>query len=177
MKRLQAALLIVLMVSAAGFARAAQHQELKNQVTQLERAIDDGLSQAVPGPLLQYAKGAYLEGYGVVVTIEVALERPRNPFTAPVPDAQLRLVSTERHESLKEKTVELLSEHVAGLEALLPGEKVSVVINVMNTNPAVVRDLPSQLVITATKQDAIELRSGVISASAFNERVTVRQYH
>lgn len=176
MKRIRLVLFTAMLAWTTTSVYAAQHLKLDDRIAAFETAVDDAISEIVPGPMLQYSKAAYLEGYGLVLTMEVALVRPSNPFSASTSDTQTRLASEQRHESLKERAAELLSEQVAKLDGLTPDEKVSLVINVLNTNPAIVKDLPAQLVITATKQDAVDFSSGAISESDFNARVTIREY-
>ena len=70
----------------------------------------------------------------------------------------------------------LLGQHVATLDGLGADEQLAIVIYMLNTNPVDLPDLPTQLVVSATKQDGTELRSAVISAAEFADRVTVREY-
>ena len=86
--------------------------------------VDAQVAGIVPGPTLQTAKATYLVGYGVVVTVEVAFERPRNPFSgARTPDEIRR--SSEMHRSqLKEMAVRLIGERVSEVDGLAADETV-----------------------------------------------------
>jgi len=46
----------------------------------------------------------------------------------------------------------------------------------LNTNPADLPDLPTQIVVSARKQDGADLRSSAISVAVFRDRVTIREY-
>ena len=139
-------------------------------------AVDESFRAIVP-QLFQDSRATYLEGYGVVVTVEVGLEPPRNPFSnsSRTPE-EVRRSSLQRLEALKSSTVELLGTHTAGLESLGANEQVSVVIYLMNPNPVDLPDLASQLVISARKQDALDLQSETITTSTFTERVSIREH-
>ncbi len=139
-------------------------------------AVDDGVAGIVPGPMLQLAKTTYLEGYGVVVTVEVALEPPRNPFSGVRGPDEVRRSSEMRRARLREMAVELLGQYVSTFDGLSADEQLTIVIYLLNTNPADLPDLPSQLVMSARKQDGSDLRSAVISETAFADRVTIREY-
>ena len=154
----------------------SQGEGFKQEVVVLTDALDDSVSSIVPGPLLQRSKAIYLDDYGVVVTIEVALERPRNPFSRVKPPDEVRRSSAERREALRQKAVDLLEENVAGLKAVAPDEWVTIAIHMLNTNPADLPDLPTQLVVSARKQDVIDLRSGQIAPAVFQDRLRIREY-
>ena len=138
--------------------------------------VDAQVAGIVPGPTLQTAKATYLVGYGVVVTVEVAFERPRNPFSgARTPDEIRR--SSEMHRSqLKEMAVRLIGERVSEVDGLAADEQLTIVIYMLNINPVDAPDLPTQLVVSARKQDGVDLRSELISPSAFSDRVSIREY-
>src|SRR5262245_16775969 len=74
----------LLMLSSTLFAQNPPSAEaIKKDVQALQNAANDTMGGIVSGlGILQGARGTYLEGYGIVVTMEVALEPPRNPFTA-----------------------------------------------------------------------------------------------
>ena len=63
------------------FAPQADH--FNRERPALQQSVD-GLVNPIVGRLLQPSKATYLEGYGVVVTLEVALTTPRTPFSSSV---------------------------------------------------------------------------------------------
>ena len=63
----------------------------RSDVVTAQTAVNEIISRVIPGyGVLQSPKGAYLDGYGIVVTVEVALEAPRNPFTGLKTPAEVR---------------------------------------------------------------------------------------
>src|SRR5256885_15204702 len=76
-------ILCIFMISTSLLAQEQPSPEkIKKDVDVLQMAVNDAVNKTVPGfGVLQGAKGTYLDGYGVVVTVEVALEPPRNPFS------------------------------------------------------------------------------------------------
>ena len=138
--------------------------------------VDEQVAGIVPGPILQTAKTTYLEGYGVVVTVGVALERPRNPFSNTRAPDEVRRSSEMRRSELKEMAVRLIGQHVSSFDGLSPDEHLTIVIYMLNTNPADLPDLPTQLVVSARKQDGADLVSSAISSAIFADRVTIREY-
>ena len=172
-------LLVLLMIVPAILpAQAAQDylSRFRQESRATAAALDDAVSSIVPGPLLQRSKVTLLDGYGLVVTVEVALEPQRNPFSGVRSSEEVRRSSAERREALKDKAVELLQNRVAGLTSVDLDERVAIVIHMLNTNPADLPDLPIQVVISVGKQEAADLEALRISPAAFRARVDIREY-
>src|SRR5437879_2966630 len=71
----------LLMLSEIGFGQSLSMEKVKKDVASLQNAVNDAINVTIPGwGVLQGAKAAYLEGYGVVVNMEVAFDSPRSPF-------------------------------------------------------------------------------------------------
>jgi len=157
-------------------ADSSQIARFKQESIVLTGLLDDAVSAIVPGPILQRSKATYLDGYGVVMSIEVALEPPRNPFSGVKAPAEVRQLSAQRRAALKEKAVELLKDKVAGLGSVASNEWVAIVIHMLNTNPADLPDLPTQLVVAARKQDVVDLGSGAIAPDEFRDRIRIREH-
>ncbi len=172
-------LLVLLMIVPAILPAQAGTDQLsrfRQESAVMAAALDDAFSSIVPGPLLQRSKATQLDGYGLVVTVEVALEPPRNPFSGVKQPEEIRRSSAERREALKEKAVELLQNRVAGLASVGSDERVAIVIHLLNTNPADLPDLPTQVVVSVGKQAAADLEARRISPAAFRDRVNIREY-
>jgi hypothetical protein len=168
--------LIVFLGILPAQADSGQIAQFKQDSIVLTRLLDDAVSTIVPGPILQRSKATYLDGYGVVMSIEVALETPRNPFSGVRAPAEVRQLSAQRRTALKEKAVELLKDKVGGLDSVAPDEWVAIVIHMLNTNPADLPDLPTQLVVAAKKQDVVDLGSGTIAPDVFRDRIRIREH-
>ena len=172
-------LLVLLMIVPAILSAQAgpdHFSRFRQESAAIAAALEDAVSSIVPGRLLQRSKATQLDGYGLVVTIEVALERPRNPFSSVKQPEEIRRSSGDRREALKEKAVELLQNRVAGLASVGSDERVAIIIHMLNTNPADLPDLPTQIVVSVGKQAAADLEARRISPAAFRDRVDIREY-
>jgi hypothetical protein len=148
--------LCLFMTSSALFAQAQpQVEKINKDVVSIQAAVNEVINRTVPGlGILQAAKGAYLDGYGVVVTVEVALEPPRNPFNVLATSGNVRANVTQRQKNMMDGLTTLLKEKVPVLEFVGPAESVAIIVNLLNTNPADLPDMPSQIVLIVKKQDA-----------------------
>jgi hypothetical protein len=137
---------------------------MNKDAVSLQNAVNELINIVIPGWGLPNAKGAYLEGYGLVVTLEGPLESPRRPFGDIRTAADIRATANQRHREVIDKLTNLLRQKVSTLESVAPTESVAIILNLINTNPADLPDLPSQIVLTVKKQDAAA------------ERIVVREY-
>ena len=176
MSRVVSLLIVLLVAPPFGSALLGQATPSPEKQIAVAAAVDAEVAAVVPGQMLQRAKATYLDRYGVVVTIEVAFERPRNPFSAARAPDVIRQSSEVHRSQLKEIAIRLLGQHVATFDGLGADEQLTIVVYMLNTNPVDLPDLPTQLVVSATKRDGTDLRSAVISAAEFADRVTVREY-
>jgi hypothetical protein len=132
---------------------SAQGDVFLKESAALQKGIDEAVG-AVPGvSLLQTAKAAYLEEFGIVVMVEVALEAPRNPFGAPRPAADARSQVSERQRLVREKIKQFVTQKGASFQSIGPAQSLVVVVHLFNVNPVDVPDLPSQMIFTIKKQD------------------------
>jgi hypothetical protein len=105
--------------------------------------------------LLQPAKGSYLEGFGVVFTLETNLSTLRylTPFTpGPYTDKEIKDARAEKIARTKEVEAMvkgLLRDHGAGLSFLKPEDNVAVVVHLFNTSDH--KGLPTQLIVQGKK--------------------------
>lgn len=153
-------ILCFLMISATAFGQAqsppeqVSPEQIKKDIEGLQNAVND-IVVTVPGiGVLQGAKGTYLDGYGIVVTMELALEPPRNPFTAMKSSGDVRTIVGQRRKDTVEKLTNLLKEKTPALVSIAPAESATVIVYLLNTNPGDLPDLPAQFVLSVKKQDA-----------------------
>jgi len=146
----------ILLLSTTLLGQNAHPPEaIKKDVQTLQNATNDTMGGIVSGlGILQTARGTFLEGYGIVVTMEVALEPPRNPFTAMKTSDDVRTTVTQKRKATVEKLTNLLKEKVPALESIGPTESASIIVYLLNANPGDLPDMPAQLVLTVKKQDA-----------------------
>jgi hypothetical protein len=129
-------------------------EKIKSDVTVMQNAVNDSVGASLPGwGVLQGAKGAYLDGYGIVVSMEVALDAPATPFSGQKSPEEVRMTANQKRKEVEDKLTNVLKEKTAALQSIAPTESVAIIINILNTNPAYVPDLPAQIIFTAKKQD------------------------
>jgi hypothetical protein len=130
-------------------------ETIKKDVQTLQNAANDTMGGIVSGlGILQAARGTFLEGYGIVVTMEVALEPPRNPFTAMKTSDDVRTTVAQKRKATVEKLTNLLKERAPALESIGPAESATIIVYLLNANPGDLPDMPAQVVLTVKKQDA-----------------------
>jgi hypothetical protein len=138
-------------------------EKIKADVASVQNAVNDVVGLSIPGwGILQGAKGAYLDGYGIVLNVEVAFDPPITPFTPRKSPEEVRKTSTQKRAEVQGKLTNIVKEKLPLLSSLAPGDSVAVILNILNTNPAYTPDMPTQIVLSAKKQDA--------------EHVAVREY-
>jgi hypothetical protein len=147
----------LLMLSSTLLAQNPPSAEaIKKDVQALQNAANDTMGGIVSQlGMLQTARGTFLEGYGIVVTMEVALEPPRNPFTAMKTSDDVRVTVAQKRKATLEKLTSLLKEKVPTLESIAPTESATIIVYLLNANPGDLPDMPAQVVLTVKKQDAV----------------------
>ena len=145
----------LLILSSSLLAQTPPSAEtIKKDVQALQNAANEAVNGVVSLGVLQTARGTFLEGYGVVVTMEVALEPPRNPFTAMKTSDDVRTNVAQKRKTMTDKLMNLLKEKVPALESIGANESATIIVYLLNANPGDLPDLPAQLVLTLKKQDA-----------------------
>src|SRR5262249_9089416 len=125
----------------------------KRESSNIATGVDKVISAAVPNTRpFQTAKATYLDGYGLVVTIETALEPPRNIFSQPKTPAEARTTINQRLSDLEEGIKGLLKDRTGTLQSISDNESITVVVYISNFNPDV-PNFPTQVVFTAKKED------------------------
>ena len=127
-----------------------QDAAFKKEMGPLQDAVQ-GVVTASVARVMSDPKAAYLEGYGVVVAMEVALEQPPNIFSKVKSGPELRSSIAQRRKDIKDKLGELLKQRIVKTDSIGAAESLSVIVHLMNTTPNDVPDLPRQLVITVKK--------------------------
>ncbi len=153
-------MLVLLLMSGVLYGQTQPAPDkIKADVKTVQNAVNDVVGVALPGwGILQGAKAAYLEGYGIVANVEVAFDSPANPFTAIKTPEEIRKSATQKRGEVQEKLINALKQKVPLLDSLEPGESVAVILNVLNTNPAYVPDMPAQIIFSAKKQDSSQVK-------------------
>jgi hypothetical protein len=130
--------------------------KFKKEAPAFEKAINAIADSVLPEyGVREPARSSYLEGYGPVFFIEIALERASNPFFSPGTPAEVKKNMERRLKEVKDKLSDLMKQRFSELTAA-GGDAgaLSVVVYVFNSNPGYAPDIPSQVVFTARKQAA-----------------------
>ena len=145
------ALVFALSVPSAVWAQAGPKSEVfRREAPALQRSADQAIGE-VPGiSLLQAAKAAYLDEFGVVVTLEIALEPPRNPFSSASSD---RTQLPVKQNLVRDKMKDFLTKRAAGIQSADGAQFITIVVHLFNANPVDSPNLPRQMVFTVKKQD------------------------
>src|SRR5439155_12351381 len=128
-------------------------EKISPDVRTIQNAVNEVVGTPIPGGgVLQVAKGAYLEGYGIVVSLEMAFGPFVNPFSPQKTPEEIRTTATQRLKEVQDKLTSILKQKVMLLESIAPSESVSVILNILNTNPAYSPEMPSQVIFSVKKQ-------------------------
>jgi hypothetical protein len=146
----------ILLTSSLLYGQApAAPEKIRADIKAVQDAVNDVVGLSIPGwGVLQGAKGAYLKGYGFVFNIEIAFDPPVNPFSPQKSPEAVRATATQKRSEVQEKLTNILKQKLPSLASLAPGDSVAVILNVLNTNPAYMPDMPSQIILSARKEDA-----------------------
>jgi hypothetical protein len=148
--------LCILIAASTAWAQtsASQPDSFRKESAALQQAVDDAIGEVGGTSVLQLAKATYLEEFGIFVSIEVALEPPRGPFSNP---ATLRSASStvlaERQRLVREKVKQLVAQKASSVQSLKPDQSLVIAVHLFNSNPVDAPNLPAQMVFIVKKQD------------------------
>jgi hypothetical protein len=148
-----------ILVTAFLLLAPPQVDTFKKEIAPLQSAVDSVIS-STGSQVLQRSMATYLEGYGVVVSLEIAFDTPPNPFGGFKTPVEARSVVAHRRQDLQEKMSAFMKQRVAMTESIGATESLAIAIHVLNTNPADVKNLPLQIQMTVKKQapDQVSIR-------------------
>ncbi len=170
----------LVLAASALTAQTPDYQSVKKQTQLFETVLDTAVRQHYDPAnflMMQSPRGAYLEGYGVVFTLEVNLYVMRwvNPFNAaPYSEKEIAAAKAAKQARMKELETlirDLLRNNGMGLDFVPPDENVAVVVHLFNQ--VELRDLPSQLSVQVKKQWLQEAAGRRLSAAEFRQKLSV----
>src|SRR5437667_12372524 len=89
-------LVFVLLVSGILYGQGPPVEKISPDVRTIQKAVNDVVGTPIPGGgVLQVAKGAYLDGYGIVIRLEVALAPPVNTFSHQKNHEEIRTIADQ----------------------------------------------------------------------------------
>jgi len=144
---------------------AAESPVSRASITAVENSINDKFRANTPDPydLLGAARGTYLEGYGVLFTVEVQLVvvMPPNPFRRAISAqeiASIRDRKTKKLPAMKEAMRNLMSNASTTLEGLPGDEHIAMEAILWNYSWENYRG-PHRILMTANKQKLRDARA------------------
>jgi hypothetical protein len=160
MRQILFGLLMFLATDAVAQIDKAQVDLFKREAAALQAAVDEAVQSLVPGPdgVLERPRAAYLEGYGVVVSLQATFGPTRNPFSSPKTPAEVRKIVNERKKAVQDRLEKLLKERIATMQSVGEAGSISIALHLLNANPADLPDFPSQLLLTVKKAEPTQVR-------------------
>jgi hypothetical protein len=132
------------------FASSMQVDTFKKEMVPLQGAVDSVMS-ATGARVMSESKATYLDSYGIIVTLQVVLEQPPNPFTRAKTTAEIRSTVDQRRKDLEDKISDLLKQRIAKTDSIGASDSLTVIVYLLNTTPADVPDLPTQIIMNVKK--------------------------
>jgi len=177
-------LLWVATASVVAAEPAITKPDVRDSLETVERTMSDRLrTNEVLSTMyvLWRPRGAYLEGYGAVFTVELNLVpmgdiSPFQKAYSAEQKRQLNVRKRQRLEDLTEQTRELLVEAAKQLNVVPEGEKVALAVTLFHYNWEDVTGLPSQLVVQAPRSALLAGAAGNLSKAELKARVQERQF-
>ena len=124
-------------------------------------------------------KGTYLQGYGVVVSFQLNINRAtlRTPFgEMDIPRAERERSKDEQIRMVKESMIQCLAEYGSALKQLAGHDRITISAHVEDRNELDPAKKTSVLVFTAGKDDIDLYTMKRLSFDKFKERVHALQY-
>ena len=122
----------------------------KKEMAPLQSAVDSAVG-STGVQVLQKSHAIYIEGYGVIVSLEAMFEPPQNLFSTPKPASEVRALVAQRRKDLQEKLTLFLKQRIVTTDSIGPTDSLTIVVHVLNTNPADVPNMPMQIQLTVKK--------------------------
>ena len=161
----------------------AADRELGKQLKRVERSIDSRFERAIdeasPMALAGVTRGLYLDGFGVVFSLEVNVVPTPNisPFFRGYSEEQKRALNRRKQERLQllaARAREILVHEAAKVESLPADETLALAISLFYYNWEYITGLPFQIVVQAPKRVLLDHGAGRLTDSEFDRQIEVR---
>jgi hypothetical protein len=134
-------------------ALAPQVDIFKKEMAPLQSALDAVVTSTGAEVMAgQKSRAAYIDGYGIVISLELAFDAPQGIFGTPKKPAELRALVAQRRRDLRDKVTAFVTQRVATTDSIGPADSLAIVIYILNTAPADIPNLPLQIVMSAKKE-------------------------
>ncbi len=180
-KGARASILFVLLLSGtAAFAVDLDMELLKKNTQIFERIVGEILTQNFPNPfaLTGQAEGSYVQGYGVVVSFHLNINRSRirTPFGEIPARTEGPRSNAEQLNVLRESMVRCLADYGTAFKQLEAGDRISINAHVEDRNELDATKKTTVVVISTSKEDLDLLTTEKITFEQFEDRIRVLQY-
>ncbi len=175
-----AILLVVILSGTAAFALDLDMGLLKKNTQIFERIVGEILTQNFPNPfaLTGQAEGSYVQGYGVVVSFHLNINRSRirTPFGEIPARTEGQRSNTEQLNLLRESIVRSLADYGTAFKQLEAEDRISINAHVEDRNELDATKKSTIVVISTSKADLDLLTTEKITFEQFEDRIRVLQY-
>ncbi len=170
----------VLESPALGQARL-NFTDLKQDTHVFEKIVDERIKLNFTNPFAMTAnsQASYMQGYGVVVTFHLRIDRAKIRLPFDEMDAPNKLNSKEVEKKIRkvrEILIECLSTHADSIKQLGAHDKISISAHIEDRNELDPIRRIRVLVVTTTKDNADLLAMRQITPGEFRERLHVLNY-
>ena len=163
---------------------AITQPEVRDSLETVERALYERMrNNEVLSTMyvLWRPRGAYLEGYGAVFSVELNLVpmgdvSPFQKAYSAEQKRQLNVRKRQRLEDLTSQAREMLVEAATQLNVVPETEKVALAVTLFHYNWEDLTDLPAQLVVQAPRKALLAGAAGTLSKAELKEQVQERQF-
>jgi hypothetical protein len=127
----------------------------KKEMVPLQAEFDK-LANDLGARTMSPARASFIEGYGVIVSMDVALEPPRanalSLFGGGITSPQTVVANVKkRRKDITDQITVLIKQRVVSLNSIGPEGSLAIAVHLPNYNPADVPDLPKQIVFSVSK--------------------------
>ncbi len=138
------------------FAGTPQVDAFKKEMIPLQTAVETAVSPVVAR--IYSLKVSYLDDYGIVVSMDVALELPPNPFSTPRTSEQVKATVTQRRKDLQNRLSDVLKTQIVKSASIEDSESLAVIVHLLPTTRADAGDQPTQLVLSVKKASPTQVK-------------------
>ena len=164
--------------------KPATRERVREQIVKSELAIDARfLDFGNPNRmgLVGVTRGGYIDGFGVVFSLEVALAPVPNigPFRPSISDKekqQLNMRKRQRLEDLEVRARAILLDEGGKLTVVPAGERIALVVSLFHFAWEDLNGLPSQLVMQARRKTLADHRAGRLDLAGLKKQLEVNYF-
>jgi hypothetical protein len=178
------AMVSLLLCAIPGGSRADKPKVNRAMIKGMEDSIDKqlrGIWPADPAEVMGLTQGTYINGYGVVFVSEVNVApstgiSPFHPKITPEENLRTHDKKISRIPQLKAAMQEMLLSSASSLDSVPAAEQVALSITLFYWVGENTDGLPQQIVMHASKQALVKVKSGISDRSTLASALTVEEF-